>query len=121
MQRPEVYDRHATVPFQKELEEAARSRETSVDELLEQIVREWLERVRHETEDEENLQQRIREAAAPFIGAIHGSGGAPDEERQRHMRAAAMKLAGVIEGDDPLRAENAGAIVRARIARKHER
>jgi hypothetical protein len=122
MQRPEVYDRHAAVPFQKELEEAARSRETSVDKLLEQIVREWLERAaRHEAESEEDLQQRIREAAAPFIGAIHGGGGSPEDERQRQMRAATMKLAGVIEGDDPHRAENAGATVRAHLVRKYGR
>jgi predicted DNA-binding ribbon-helix-helix protein len=96
MQRPEVYDRHAAVPFQKELEEAARSREMSVDALLEQIVREWLERAaRHEAESEEDLQQRIRTAAAPFIGAIHGGGGA--------------------------RSENVGSEVRARLARKYGR
>lgn len=87
MQRPEVYDGHASVPFKKELEEAARSRETSVDDLLEQIVREWLERARHESEGEEDLQQRIRAAAAPFIGAIHGGGGARSENVSSEVRA----------------------------------
>jgi hypothetical protein len=97
MQRPEIYDGHVSVSFKKELEEAARSRETSVDELLEQIVREWLVRFRERGADQ------------------------ADEERQGQMRAAAMKLAGVIEGDDPDRAENAGAIVRSRLARKYGR
>jgi hypothetical protein len=39
-----------------------------------------------------------------------------EEERQEQLRAAAMKFAGAIEGDDPLRAENASAEVRARLA-----
>jgi hypothetical protein len=96
MQRPEVYDGHVSVPFKKELEEAARSRETSVDNLLEQIVREWLERDQERTEtDDEERQQRLRAAAAPFIGAIQGS--------------------------DPTRSENVSSLVRARLVRKHGR
>jgi hypothetical protein len=98
MQRPEVYDGHASVPFKKELEEAARSRKTSVDDLLEQIVREWLERARQ-----------------------HESSGEDEEERQERLRAAAMKFVGAINGSDPHRAENASALVRARIARKYGR
>ena len=96
MQRPEVYDRHASVPFKDELEEAARSQKKSVDELLEQIVREWLERFREQSEEN-------------------------DEERQRQLRASAMKFAGAIEGDDPHRAENASAEVRTALARKYGR
>lgn len=65
MQRPEVYDRHAS------------------------------KRTREQTEE--------------------------SDERQQQMRAAALKLAGVIEGDDPGRAENAAAIVRSRLIRKHGR
>lgn len=98
MQRPEIYDRHVSGSFKKELEEAARSRDTSVDELLEQIVREWLERNRHlesSSEDEEERQQRLHAAAAPFIGAIQGS--------------------------DPTRSENVSSLVRARLARKYGR
>lgn len=95
MQRPEVYDQHASVPFRDELEEAARSQKKSVDELLEQIVREWLERFREQTE--------------------------ADEERQRQLRASAMKFAGAIAGDDPHRAENSSAEVRAALARKYGR
>ena len=97
MQRPEVYDGHASIPFKEELEEAARSQDTSVDELLDQIVREWLARFRE------------REANRP------------DDERQQQMRAAALKLAGTIEGDDPDRAESAAAIVRSRLTRKYGR
>ena len=95
MQRPEIYDGHASVPFQKELEEAARSRETSVNALLEQIVREWLERDQERTESDEERQQRLRAAAAPFIGAIRGS--------------------------DPTRSENVSSKVRARLARQYGR
>jgi hypothetical protein len=95
MQRPAVYGRHASVPFKDELEEAARSQKKSVDDLLEQIVREWLERFRKQPEE--------------------------DEERQRRLRASAMRFAGAIEGDDPHRAENASAEVRTVLARKYGR
>lgn len=97
MQRPEVYEWHVPVPFKEELEEAARSCKTSVDELLEQIVRDGLERLRRSENPE------------------------GEEERQEQLRSAALKLAGAIEGDDPYRAENAGAEVRARLARKYGR
>ena len=95
MQRPEIYDGHASIPFREQLEEAARSRQTSVDQLLEQIVREWLERDRERSEDDEERQQRLRAAAAPFIGAIQGS--------------------------DPTRSENVSSEMRARLARKYGR
>ena len=88
--------------LKEELEEAARSRNTSVADLLEQIVREWLERSgakkaseRGEEESEEEFQQRVRAAAAPFIGSIRGG--------------------------DPYRSENVRAAVRANLARKYGR
>lgn len=104
MQKTETFDWPEPRSLKEELEEAARSRHTSVADLLEQIVREWLERSRagkakakagEEEESEEEFQQRIRAAAAPFIGSIHGG--------------------------DPSRSENARATVRASLARKYGR
>lgn len=86
--------------LKEELEEAARSRNTSVTDLLEQIVREWLERSRVKT-------PKVSEEDA--------------EERQQRLRAELRKLAGSIEGDDPHRAENARYLVQERLARKYGR
>jgi len=62
--------------------------------LPEQIALEWLERSRRS-------------------GSI--------EAQEEGVRAAAMKCAGSIEGENPERAGNARPIVRARIARRHGR
>lgn len=93
MQKTEVYSWRLSRPVKARLEEEARSRETSLADLLDQIVREWLESSRDSGE----------------------------EERQQQLRAAAMKLAGSIEGEDPERSENVRSLVRARLAQKYGR
>jgi broad specificity phosphatase PhoE len=101
MQKTHAVDWPAPRSLKEELEEAARSRNTSVADLLEQIVREWLERTRskpkaaEEEESDEEFQQRVRAAAAQYIGSIHGG--------------------------DPYRSENVSAAVRANLARKYGR
>lgn len=94
MPKTEVYSWRLSLPLKVELEDAAQSEDKSLAELLEQIAREWLERSRR---------------SESF------------EEQEELMRAAAMKCAGSIEGKDPGRAENARALVRARIASRHGR
>jgi hypothetical protein len=74
------------------LHEAARAEQKSLSELLEEIVKNWLQHARCGSGAEEDRQQRVREAA--------------------------MKCAGTIEGSPDL-AENARFEVRARIARRH--
>jgi hypothetical protein len=101
MEISETGDWRISPSLRRELEEAARSREMSVPELLEQILREWLERVREREDGEKD--------------------GVGEEERQRQLRAAAMKFVGAITGDNPCRAENVSAEVRARLARKYGR
>ena len=78
--------------LEAELEEAARALQKSPAELLEEIVREWLDR-----------QQEPQEA---------------DEVRQEQLRAAAMKLIGTIERKD-LSAENASSEIKAKLARRY--
>lgn len=102
MQKTETFDWPEPRSLKEELEEAARSRHTSVADLLEQIVREWLE--------------RSRGSKAKAEAAEEGY-----EERQQRLRAAIMKLAGTIEGNDPHRAENARSLVQERLARKYGR
>jgi hypothetical protein len=95
MQKTEVYSWRLTPRLKGELEEAARVEQKSMAELLEEIAREWLERFKDSNGD--------------------------DTERQRILHEAVMKCAGTIHGNDPNRAENARALVRAQIARRHGR
>ncbi len=44
-----------------------------------------------------------------------------EDERQQHLHEAAMKSVGVLQGNDPDRAENAHSEVRSRIARRQGR
>lgn len=94
MIKTEVYSWRLSLDLKAKLEDAAQSEDKSMAELLEQISREWLERCR---------------LTASF------------EEQEERLRAAAMKCAGSIEGKDPGRAENARALVRARLASRHGR
>jgi len=45
---------------------------------------------------------------------------ANEDERQQHLQDAAMKSVGVLQGNDPDRAENARSEVRSRLARRHD-
>ena len=102
MQKTETADWPEPRSLKEELEVVARSRQTSVADLLEEIVREWLE--------------RSRAAKAKTNGAEED-----EEKRQQRLRAELMKLAGSIEGDDPYRAENARHLVQERLAQKYGR
>lgn len=95
MQKTEVYSWRLSLRLKGELEEAARSEQKSMAELLEEIAREWLERFKDSNGD--------------------------DAERQRILLDAAMKCAGTVHGNDPNRAENARSLVRAQIASRHGR
>jgi len=100
MQKTEIASLRLPRPLKEELEEAARSQHTSATKLLEQIVREWLERSPSRNgngseEDEEERQKRLHAAAAPFIGSIHGG--------------------------DPYRSENVRTEIRKRLASKYGR
>ncbi|HWM89957.1 MAG TPA: ribbon-helix-helix protein, CopG family [Thermoanaerobaculia bacterium] len=99
MQKTETVDLPTPRSLKEELEEAARSRHTSVADLLEQIVREWLERFRNGngSENEED-----------------------DEEQQRRLRAEVMKFTGTIEGE-PDWSESVRPRVRAKLAQKYGR
>ena len=93
--KSEVYSWRLSPVLKTELEEAARAEKKSLAELLEQIAGDWLSRPR--------------------------AGDPTEEERQQRIRAAALKAAGTLYGDDPDRAQNAKTEVRAIIARRHGR
>lgn len=94
MIKTEVYSWRLSHDLKTELEEAARVEEKSLAALLEEIAQGWLASSRR-----------------------HGS----SEAREERLRAAAASFVGAIEGKDPRRAETAGATVRFRLARRHGR
>lgn len=94
MHKTEVYSWRLSRQLKAELEEAARAEQRSLAELLEQLARDWLARLGREGTETER-QQRLHDAALPFIGALAGA--------------------------DPGRAESSRAEVKARLARRHGR
>ena len=93
MRKSEVYSWRLTRDLKSLLEQAARSESTSVADLLERIVQDWLER--------------------------HEPGG--DEEAQRRLQRAAAATFGAVRGGDPSRATRARDLVRSRVRRRHAR
>ncbi|HXU45367.1 MAG TPA: hypothetical protein VN783_07570 [Thermoanaerobaculia bacterium] len=94
MAKTEVYSWRLSHDLKAELEDAARSDEKSLAELLEQIAQDWL---------------------------VHSRRNGTSAEQEERLRAAASRFVGAIEGKDPRRAETARAGVRARIASRHGR
>lgn len=95
MSKTEVYSWRLSPRLKADLEEAARGEQRSMAELLDRIAREWLERLKVDGQDDDERQERLRQAASRSIGAIQG--GSPD------------------------RAANASVEIRSRLARRHAR
>ena len=72
------------------LEEIARKRKRAVSELLDEAVDQWLSE-QSDVENQEALQQRLRQAAAPAIGSI--AGGDPERAEQSRARLRALLAA----------------------------
>ena len=72
------------------LEEIARKRKRAVSELLDEAVDQWLS-AQSDVENQEALQQRLRQAAAPAIGSI--AGGDPGRAEQSRARLRALLAA----------------------------
>ena len=89
MNKSEVYSWRVSPKVKNGLEAAARAHKTSVAQLLDQIVSEWLDR-------EE----------------------AGDDEIQDQLRQAAMQTFGTIQGGDPLRSQQVRQRVRARLQQR---
>jgi hypothetical protein len=90
MPKTEVYSWRLSPARKAALEEAARDERASVAELLERVTDEWI-RARTARGGSDHLEQaRLRAAAMPFIGALHGED--PDRARKARVRLRA-KLA----------------------------
>lgn len=91
MPKNEVYSWRLSAETKSVLEEAARRNRSTVSELLDKIVGDWLARQRQFDEDDA-AQQRLHDAA--------------------------LKVIGTIQGDDSNRAGNVKAVVRARLSKR---
>ena len=94
MTKNEVYSWRLSAETKSALEETARRNQSSVAELLDQIVDNWLAQQR-QSNNEDTEQQRLHQAALQVIGTI--------------------------QGNDPDRAANAKALLQARLAKRRAR
>lgn len=95
MAKTAVYSWRLSPDTKSSLEYEARRRGESVAELLDRVIGEWLESERKAAVD--------------------------DEAEQARLHAAAMRCAGIIEGDDPYRAERASELVGEILRKKYGR
>ena len=95
MIKSEVYSWRMSPELKTAIEDEARREGESLADLLERVVREW-------------LNQRRQSSLA-------------DEREQERIRAAAMKAIGSIAGTDTTRSRRVRELVRARLEKKHGR
>lgn len=91
MAKNEVYSWRLSVETKAALEEAARQKQSSMAELLNQIVSDWL------------ASQRALEAG---------------EAEQQRLHTAALKTIGTLRGDDTNRASNVKTLLRTKLAQR---
>jgi hypothetical protein len=90
--RTEVYSWRLSRELKSELEQAARLKKVSASAILEMAVRDWLQKVRTDTDD---------------------------DQVQRDLQAEAANCLGSLAGDNPRRAETARDAIRKRLAKRH--
>lgn len=88
--KTEVYTWRVSSSMKAGLEEAARSTNRSVAELLDEIVTEHLSSTGHASESELDQQRRLHARARRFAGCISG-GGSRRSERVRELVRARLK------------------------------
>jgi post-segregation antitoxin (ccd killing protein) len=69
--KSQVYSWRVAEEVKADLEREARIRGISVSEILDTAVRDWLKKSGGQNNEEE-AQQKIRAAAAPYVGALSG-------------------------------------------------
>lgn len=85
--KTEVYSWRVAPELKEALEAAARRRGASVGALLDEAARAWLRSSASDTEDDA-LQLRLREQAAPYLGSIRG--GDPSRAQEASARLKTM-------------------------------
>jgi post-segregation antitoxin (ccd killing protein) len=70
--KSQVYSWRVAQEVKADLEREARMRGVSVSAILDMAVRDWLSKTG--AQDDEEGQQKIRAAAAPYVGALTGIG-----------------------------------------------
>ena len=84
MNKTEVYSWRLEADLKTALEEIARAQNTSIAQLLDRIVGDWLSREVGQDDQEQEFQQKLQAAAARSFGAIHG--GDPHRAEQARQR-----------------------------------
>ena len=86
MSKDRTYSWRLSASLKEALKDAARVENTSVARLLDRIAGEWLARGSSRGDDEA-VQRRLHEAAAPFIGSVRGGDPNRAQEASRRVRA----------------------------------
>jgi len=92
--RTEVYSWRLSGELKSDLERAARLKKLPASAILEMAVRDWLQKGRTDT---------------------------ADDEVQRNLQAEVANCLGVLAGSNPRRAETAREAIRKRLAKRHAR
>jgi hypothetical protein len=92
--RTEVYSWRLSRELKSDLEHAARLKKVSASAILEMAVRDWLQKVKTDTDD---------------------------DQVQRDLQAEAASCLGSLAGGNPRRAETARDAIRRRLAKRHAR
>jgi hypothetical protein len=92
--KTEVYSWRLSGQLKSDLERHARLHGVPVSSILDNAVRDWLEK---------------------------NNGDSSGDEAQRRLHAAAVRCFGAFAGDDPGRSEKAGQVVRRRLRRRYAR
>jgi len=87
MKTTEVYSWRVERDLKESLENAARDQGASVAGLLTRIVRDWLQRSYDITADQ-TAQNRVREAAVPYLGSLRGGDPARASEASARVKQA---------------------------------
>jgi hypothetical protein len=89
--KSEVYTWRVSPATKSRLEEAARSGNRSVAQLLDEIVADHLDSIGDSRGSDIEEQQRLHQRAAEFLGSIHGRGTERRSERVRELVRERLK------------------------------
>ena len=90
MRKDEIYSWRVSSEMKAALERVARLQGQSVAQLLECAVRSWLEKTSADSGDDEE-QRRLHEAAARWLGQLHGQDRLRSQRVREDLRARLKK------------------------------
>jgi hypothetical protein len=88
MAKTEVYSWRLSPSRKAALEEAARRRETSLAQILDEVTARWLEEAGQLDAGEDERQRRLHAAAQEHVGTLRGGRSDRAESARRDLRVA---------------------------------